>query len=653
MAEKRAAHKPKGKTAAKLTSEQLAVLFGPALTAAPPKPRPQSAQNLRYPSASKQEKKPAPLKNTPEVTTEAPAITVPSPIEWSRRMTDIAEQTQKLMSELAKRQETTHGHLLPASVLNAFTDLTHRLMADPVKLIQAQAELGQKYLELWQQSWLKFLGAEAPARQLSDKRFKDPAWEDNPVFDYIKQSYLLTAHWLQEQVHEIEGIKPEERKKLDFYTRQFVDALSPSNFALTNPQVLRATFESGGENLVKGLKNLIADLEHGRIRMTDEKAFSVGKNLALTSGRVVFENELLQLIQYAPSTDTVARRPLLIAPPWINKYYILDLKPENSFIKWAVAQGLTVFCISWVNPSAKLARLDFQDYMNKGMLAAISEVQKITGEKELNVIGYCLGGTLLAATLAYLHASKHKLAKEIVSATYFTTMVDFSEPGDLGVFIDDEQLNSLEGSMQQKGYLDAHQMATTFNMLRANDLIWSFVVNNYLLGKEPFPFDLLYWNSDSTRMPAAMHSYYLREMYQKNRLCKAGALKLNRTAIDLRKISTPSFILSAREDHIAPWASTYVATQLYTGNTEFVLAGSGHIAGVVNPPSAHKYCYWTNGKLPTKPSDWLKGADEHSGSWWPYWRQWLAQHDGGQVPARKPAKGSEAAPGSYVKVRAV
>lgn len=663
MAEKRASDKSKPK----LTADQLAVLFGPVgvpKVSASSKPKAPTAPKAKQaaPTPKSQAKTEAKSKPDPAPKPEQPKpaapeaetkVKLPDPVEWSRRMAEIAEQTQKVLGELAKRQENASSAMLPSSVYGAFADLTTRLMADPVKLMQAQTELGQKYFELWQQSWLKFLGADMPASKVSDKRFKDPAWQENPVFDYIKQSYLLTSHWLQEQVSQVEGINPDERKKLDFYTRQFVDALSPSNFALTNPQVLRATFESGGENLLKGLENLIADLESGRISMTDEKAFEVGKNLAITPGSVVFENEVFQLIQYKPTTPNVARRPLLIAPPWINKFYILDLKPENSFLKWAVDQGLTVFCISWVNPSAKLAKLDFEGYMNKGMIAAIKEVQKLTGEDELNIIGYCLGGTLLSATLAYLHAKEPKLARNITSATYFTTMVDFAEPGDLGVFIDEEQIENLEDEMNQKGYLDASQMATTFNMLRSNDLIWSFVVNNYLLGKEPFPFDLLYWNSDSTRMPAAMHSYYLREMYQKNRLCKPGALKLNSAAIDLRKITTPTFILSTREDHIAPWTSTYAATQLYKGDTTFVLAGSGHIAGVINPPASNKYAHWMNEKLPASPDAWLQGAKETPGSWWPTWRKWLGAFDGGEVPAREAAKIIEPAPGRYVKVRAV
>jgi polyhydroxyalkanoate synthase len=358
----------------------------------------------------------------------------------------------------------------------------------------------------------------------------------------------------------------------------------------------------------------------------------------------------MQLIQYAPTTETVARRPLLIIPPWINKFYILDLREKNSFIKWAVGEGLTVFVVSWVNPDERLAAKSFEDYMMEGPLAALSAMEAATGEREANVIGYCLGGTLLASTLSFMAA---KGDDRVRSATYFTTMVDFAEAGELGVFIDEEQLASLEAQMNQTGYLDAAHMATTFNMLRANDLIWSFVVNNYLLGKDPFPFDLLYWNSDSTRMPAAMHSFYLRRMYQENLLVEPGGITLAGVPIDLGRIRTPTFILSTREDHIAPWKSTYAATQLYQGPVRFCLSASGHIAGVVNPPAAQKYCYWINPKTPGSPDAWLAGAEQVAGSWWPEWSRWIARHAGGKVPARVPAEGLEPAPGSYVASRAV
>lgn len=636
----------------KLSAEQLAILFGPApKVAAPPLPKPK-AKIIKKPEP----KQAAPLMAASKSATEEPFHnpTAAENTEWASRWAEIGEHSQKLLRDFAQQQPAAPG--LQNNLMSSFVELTSRLMADPMKLMQAQASLWQQYLYLWQHSTLRLLGGKsehpvhAPAH---DKRFKDPAWHENPVFDYIKESYLLSSRWLLQQVDTLDGLDSKAKKKLEFYTRQFADALSPSNFVLTNPQVLRATLETGGENLVKGLRNLLGDLEQGRIRMTDEKAFEVGKNLAITPGAVVFENELFQLIQYAPSTEKVARRPLLIVPPWINKYYILDLKPENSFIKWAVDQGLTVYCVSWVNPDAKLAEMDFAGYMQRGILEAIKAVQHSSHEDELNIIGYCLGGTLLSATLAWLKAKQPKTYAQVTSATYFTTMVDFHEAGDLSIFIDDEQLKLLEATMEKTGYLDAKTMATTFNMLRANDLIWSFVVNNYLLGKEPFPFDLLYWNSDSTRMPAAMHRYYLREMYQKNNLCKPGGIKLAGQPIDLRSIDTPTFILSAREDHIAPWASTYAATQLYKGPVKFVLAGSGHIAGVINPPSSGKYQHWQNDKYPHLPHNWLDGATETAGSWWPTWRKWLHAHDGGQVPARAIGKSIEPAPGRYVKVRAV
>ena len=454
----------------------------------------------------------------------------------------------------------------------------------------------------------------------------------------------------------MEGIDERTARKIDFYTRQFVDAIAPSNFLMTNPEALRATIESRGENLLNGLKNLLDDLERGKgrlaIKMTDMEVFRIGENIAVTPGKVVYQNNLMQLIQYEPTTEKVKRRPLLIMPPWINKFYILDLRPNNSFIRWAVSQGHTVFVISWVNPDELLAAKTFAHYMLEGPLDALDAIERATGEREANVIGYCLGGTLLASTLAYMAVKRDDRIK---SATYFVTMVDFAEAGELSVFIDEEQLSALEERMNAKGYLEGSDMATTFNMLRANDLIWSFVVNNYLLGKSPFPFDLLYWNADSTRMPAAMHSFYLRNMYQENLLVKPGRITLDGVPIDLRKIKTPSFLLSTRDDHIAPWRSTYAATQLYRGPVKFVLSASGHIAGVVNPPGG-KYGHWENEKNPPTPEEWFATATAHADSWWPLWGHWVSQYSGGEVPARHPGDRKlmpiEEAPGSYVKVRA-
>jgi len=586
----------------------------------------------------------------------------------SASMADVAERAQRLVVDFLTR----HGPEIPSSTTpdplnigNAFLEMTARLMADPVRIAQAQMSLWQDYLGLWQNAAARMMGLDStpvaePER--GDRRFKDAAWSDNQIFDFVKQSYLLTARWLQSTVRDVEGLDRRTAKKIDFYTRQFVEALSPTNFVMTNPEVLRATMESGGDNLLRGLTNLLADLERGKgrlaIRMTDMDAFEVGKNIAVSPGKVVFRNDLMELIQYQPSTAKVRKAPLLIIPPWINKFYILDLRQENSFIKYAVDQGHTVFVISWVNPDAKLAAKTFDDYMLEGPIAALEAIERATGETGVNAVGYCIGGTLLACTLAYMAAKGDaKLTTRIKSATFFTSMVDFADSGELGVFIDEQQLAILDNAMSKRGFLEGNEMAAAFNMMRGTDLIWSFVVNNYLLGKEPFPFDLLYWNSDSTRMPAAMHSFYLRAMYHENRLSQPGGITLANIALDLRKIKTPTYIMATREDHIAPWKSAYVATQLYGGPKRFVLAASGHIAGVVNPPAAKKYCHWLNDKTPKDPDDWLARATQREGSWWPDWDEWVKAYAGGEVPARVPGQGGlkalADAPGEYVRMRLV
>ncbi|MEM7171899.1 MAG: class I poly(R)-hydroxyalkanoic acid synthase [Pseudomonadota bacterium] len=598
---------------------------------------------------------------------ETPKMNMPDPNEISKSMGEIAGRSQKLVAEFLERQQSDPGappNLDPLNIGQAFMEMTTRMMSDPAKLVQAQMTLWQNYMTLWQSTAQRMMGQEPDAvaePEKGDRRFKDAAWDDNQLFDYIKQSYLLSARWLQSTVNDVEGMDDATAQKVDFYTRQFVDAMAPSNFVMTNPEVLRTTLESGGENLVKGLENLLDDLEAGKgklkIKMTDQEAFDLGVNIAVTPGSVVFQNDLIQLIQYTPTTDKVFKRPLMIIPPWINKFYILDLREKNSFIKWAVAEGHTVFVLSWVNPDAELAAKSFEDYMIEGPLAALDVISQITGEKDANVIGYCLGGTLLSCTLAYMAA---KGDKRIASATFFTTMTDFTDAGELGVFIDEAQLDALEEKMNERGYLEGAEMATTFNMLRANDLIWSFVINNYLLGKDPFPFDLLYWNSDSTRMPAAMHSFYLRKMYQENLLKDAGGITLDGVPIDLTTVKTPTCLISTREDHIAPWKSTYAATQMFSGPVQFILAASGHIAGVVNPPAGGKYSYWTNAKNPADPDAWFEGAEEHPGSWWPEWSAWIKKKAGAKVAKRLPGKGKdngkykalEPAPGNYVKVKA-
>jgi len=583
------------------------------------------------------------------------------PAELSKAMTNIAERSQKIVTEFLSRNADTSFNPDPLNVGGAFLEMTAKMMSDPSKLMEANLSLWQDYMALWQNTARRLLGEQGepvvkPARD--DKRFKDEMWEENEIFDFVKQSYLLSARWVQGLVKNVDGMDDKSAQKVDFYTRQFVDAMAPSNFVMTNPEVLRATVESGGENLVKGLNNLLDDLERGKgrftIKMTDYDAFKVGENIAVTPGKVVFQNDLMQLNQYTPTTETVHEKPLMIVPPWINKFYIMDLRPKNSLIKWAVDQGYTVFVISWVNPDEKLATKGFGDYLKEGPLAALDAIEKATGQKEVLGLGYCLGGTLLFSTCAYLAA---KNDNRILAATGFTTMTDFAEPGELGVFIDEALLTGIEEKMSETGYLDGRDMAMTFNMLRANDLIWSFVVNNYLLGKDPFPFDLLYWNGDSTRMPAAMHSFYLRKFYQENQLIVPGAVVLDGVPIDLGKIKTPLYMLSAREDHIAPWTSTYTLTQRVSGPVKFVLAASGHIAGVINPPAANKYCYWVNPKNPADPDEFIAGAKQEEGSWWPDWDKWASKFAGKQVPARQPGDGKlkvlDNAPGSYVKVRAV
>jgi polyhydroxyalkanoate synthase len=595
--------------------------------------------------------------------TPEPAFKLPDPEMLSRSMASIAERSQRLVSEwLARQNESTPSaptNVDPLNIGSAFLAMTAKLMAHPGRVMQAQLGFWQDYMTLWQNTTRRIMGMEAaPVIQADpkDKRFKGEAWQQNEIFDFIKQSYLLSARYVQDVVRQADGLDPKTAQKVDFYSRQFVDAMSPSNFLLTNPEVLRRTAETGGENLLRGLNNLLGDLERGRgklsIKMTDPDAFKLGENIAVSPGKVVFQNDVMQLIQYTPTTETVLQRPLLILPPWINKFYILDLRPRNSLVRYLVSQGHTVFMASWVNPDEQLAGLEFEHYMKSGIFAALDAIEQATGEKEVNAIGYCLGGTLLATTLGWM--AKHGDTR-IKSATFLVTMIDFTEAGELGVFIDEEQLKGLEDRMRTRGYLEGGDMAVTFNMLRANDLIWSFVVNNYLMGNEPFPFDLLYWNSDATRMPARMHSYYLRHMYQENQLAKPNELEFAGDTIDLSLIKIPAYFLSTREDHIAPWRSTYRGAKLLGGKNRFVLAASGHIAGVVNPPDGGKYNHWVNEHLPNDAAAWLEGAAEMAGSWWPDWNRWSTAHAPARVAARVPGNGKlkviEDAPGSYVKVK--
>ena len=585
----------------------------------------------------------------------------PGADELAKVTQQVAERASKILGDFAKRQAEDMSSAVrdEMGIAKAFMDLYARMAADPARLASFSMNLWLDQMRLWQSSWMKLMGlASGPVAEpeKGDSRFKDEDWSKNFMFDLIKQSYLISARHIRQGVADVEGLTPESEKKVAFFTRQYVDALSPSNFLMTNPQVLRETVSSGGQNLVRGLNNLLSDLEKGggklRISMTDENAFQLGRNVATTPGKVVFQNDLMQLIQYSPLTEQVYKRPLVIIPPWINKYYILDLREKNSFIRWAVSQGHTVFVISWVNPDARLAQKGFEDYMLEGPLAALDAVEKATGSREANVIGYCLGGTLLGATLAYLAEKKQN---RVASATFFVSLLDFSQPGELGVFIDEAQVQNLERKMNQRGYLEGSEMGGTFNLLRANDLVWSFVVNNYLMGKDPFPFDLLYWNADSTRMPARMHSFYLRNMYIHNAMGKPGGIELDGVPIDLSKVTLPSYFISTVEDHIAPWKTTYKGAQYLSGPVRFVLGGSGHIAGIVNPPAAKKYHYWTNDSTPGSAEEWFASAQQKPGSWWEDWQRWIEPHGGGKAPARIPGEGAlralEDAPGSYAKAR--
>jgi polyhydroxyalkanoate synthase len=532
--------------------------------------------------------------------------------------------------------------------------------ADPERTLALQSRLGKSYLDLWAAMAKRLTGEDTSPvvrPDPKDKRFSDPEWTNNQFFDFLKQAYLLTSGWAEELVKEADGLDPHTRHKAEFYIRQISNALSPSNFLMTNPEVLRETLSSNAENLVRGMQNLAEDIEAGggelRIRQSDGSAFEVGRNLATTPGKVVFQNDLIQLIQYAPSTEKVLAIPLLIVPPWINKFYVLDLTPDKSLIKWCVDQGLTVFCISWVNPDTRHAQKGFDDYMREGPLAAIDAIKLATRAEQIHAMGYCVGGTLLAVALAYLAAKGQSPVK---SATLLTTQIDFTHAGDLKIFAaDEEQIESVERQMAEHGYLAGSKMAAAFNLMRSNDLIWPYVINNYLKGKQPLPFDMLYWNADATRMPAANHSFYMRGCYLENRLSK-GTMTIANEKLDLKKVGIPIYNLATREDHIAPARSVFLGSSSFGGPIRFVLSGSGHMAGVVNHPGKTKYQFWT-GSSPSGENldDWLAGAQEHPGSWWPDWLAWLKGHGATETEARVPGEGPlkplEDAPGSYVKVR--
>ena len=596
----------------------------------------------------------------------AGAYALGDPAEFAHNMMRVGAQSQRLLTDFIRRQVASDGKapIDPLNIGGAFMALARAMAENRDSVAQAQSRLWQDMMGLWENTARKMLGGEAPeviAPAPGDRRFRDKDWQENEIFAFIKQSYLLTARAMQGMVGDIEGLDPAERRRIEFYTRQFADAFAPTNFILTNPEVMRATLQSNGENLVKGLDNLLADIARGdgelSIRQSAD-AFVLGENIATAPGKVVFRNELFELLQYEPATGEVYERPLLIFPPWINKYYIIDLRPENSFVRWLTAQGYTVFLVSWANPDGALAQKSFEDYMREGIFAALDAVHDATGVREINTVGYCIGGTLLSAALAYMAA---KGDTRIHSATFWAAQSDFSDAGDLSVFVDEAQLESLQKQMEGSGgVLKGSKMAATFNMLRANDLIWSFVINNYMLGKTPMPFDLLYWNSDTTRMPERLHLFYLRQCYKDNALAR-GEMVLGDEKLDLHKVMVPVYLQSAQEDHIAPYRSVYKSTGLFGGPVRFIIAGSGHIAGVINPPAAKKYQYWVNeeaaaGAYPASAEEWRLGASEHPGSWWTDWDHWLSEKSGDKIPARKPGDGGhpvlDDAPGSYVRVKA-
>lgn len=542
-----------------------------------------------------------------------------------------------------------------AEVLKTIGQITEYWLSDPKRAVEAQARLWTGYMNLWDQSLRRMMGEPArPAVEpdARDRRFRDPEWSDNQFFDFLKQAYLITTRWADALVENADGLDDHTRQKAAFYIRQIANAISPSNFVLTNPELLRETVASNGENLVRGMKMLAEDIREGKgelkLRQTDKTKFSVGGNLAVTPGKVVAQNELRQLIQYSPTTETVRKRPLMIVPPWINKYYILDLTPEKSLVKWLVDQGHTVFMVSWVDPGGRLSARTFEDYMRQGIYESLDAIEAVTGEREVDVTGYCVGGTLLHVALAHMANTGDS---RIRTASFLTAQADFTYAGDLKVFVDENQIEVLEARMNERGYLDGSVMARTFNLLRSNDLLWPYVINNYMRGKEPFPFDLLYWNSDSTRMPSANHSFYMRKFYLENAFAK-GQLAIDGEFLHLRKIKQPFYHLAAREDHIAPAKSVFEGARQVGGEMRFVVAGSGHIAGVCNPPALGKYQYWTDGPPEGAFEDWLARAKETPGSWWPDWDGWLKTHDPETVPARIPGERVpviEDAPGRYVR----
>ncbi|MBB5751217.1 class I poly(R)-hydroxyalkanoic acid synthase [Prosthecomicrobium pneumaticum] len=604
------------------------------------------------------------VKPAPGAAERPPLSFVPrDPEAFAKNLSRLIEEAGKAATAFIKprqegKVESDYSEQI-SDVVKTLAEVGEYWMAEPERRVEAQTRLIGGYLALWNSSMRRMMGETVPPAvepDPRDKRFQDPEWSENQFFDFLKQFYLITSRWAEAMATEADSLAPHVRHKAEFYVRQIASAIAPSNFLLTNPEVLRTTLDENAENLVRGMKMLAEDIEAGegdlRLRQTDFSRFRVGVNLATTPGKVIAENGVRQLIQYSPSTETVIERPLLIVPPWINKFYILDLTAEKSFIKWCVDQGHTVFVVSWVNPDEEQAQKSFEHYMREGILESLDVIEEVTGAHAVNAIGYCVGGTLLAFTLAYMAAQNDR---RIASATLLTTQVDFRHAGDLKVFVDEAQIDAIEKTMGVRGYLEGRKMAAAFNMLRPNDLVWPYVIGNYFKGKEPAPFDLLYWNADATRMPAANHSYYLRNCYLDNRLAQ-GQLTVDNVRLDLGRVTVPLYNLATREDHIAPARSVFLGSSFFGGPVTFVLSGSGHIAGVVNPPARGKYQYWTG---PAPKGDgydsWLGAAQEHPGSWWPHWQAWVERQASDRVPARTVGSARyrpiEDAPGRYVARR--
>jgi polyhydroxyalkanoate synthase len=586
---------------------------------------------------------------------------VKDPERFALNMARMVEQAGKAASAWAEPREKGEVRDSVAEpvvdMVKTFSKLTEYWLSDPQRALEAQTRLFSGYMSVWANA-VQRAGGESPedavAPAKGDKRFQDPEWGRNAFFDFLKQAYLVTSRWAGDLVEHADGLDDHTRHKASFYVKQISNAISPSNFILTNPELFRETVASNGENLVRGMKMLAEDIAAGRgdlkLRQADYTPFEIGKNVAISPGKVVGRSDVAEILQYEPTTDTALKRPLLICPPWINKFYILDLNPQKSFIRWAIEQGHTVFVISWINPDERHGLKGWEAYIREGLQYGLDTIEATTGEREVNAIGYCVGGTLLAAALALLAQEGDD---RIASVTFFTTQVDFTYAGDLKVFVDEDQVAAVERTMGEKGYLEGTKMATAFNMLRSGDLIWPYVINNYMRGKDPLPFDLLYWNADSTRMAAANHSFYLRNCYLENNLTK-GKMEIAGRSLSLADITIPVYNLSAKEDHIAPARSVFLGCRFFGGPVEFVMAGSGHIAGVVNPPAQMKYQHWTGGKPVGAFEDWIAHATENPGSWWPHWQKWIEDKDARRVAARKPGEKGNIlgeAPGSYVKVR--